>query len=211
MSRWSTALCALLLLAGSSTTLIAQTSVGIGVVAGYYRPLGHFDPTPILSTGLPKEPANLQGTALGFDGQISIGRHWGIEGSASTTGSYLPGCICPGGGGPRNGTDARVNVAVLEGQYDLSLAPSRYRLWLSAGPALVQHAGDAYAPFDSPHSWAAAFGLDLGIGLIGPLQLHANATTVIYSFDVNPDSRQSLERGRQTDALISVGLRWRQP
>jgi len=201
----------LVALAGSAAILTAQTSIGSGVITGYYQPLGRFEPAPILSTGLPKVPTDLRGHATGLDGQVSIGGHWGIEAFASTTPSHLIGCICPGGGGPRDGINARVNVAVLEGQYDILPAPSQYRLWVSAGPALVQHAGDAYTPYDSPRSWAAAFGLDLAVDLAGPFQLHANATTMTYTFDVMPDSPQSLERGRQLDALFSVGLRLHYP
>ena len=195
----------------TATPVYAQISGNIGPLAGYYRPYGHFEPASVYSTSLPRQPRDLRGAAVGLIGQLSFGRRLGVEAQVAVANSTLPAVITPGGAsGP---TAARVSVATLQAQYDISPAPEKVRLWVSAGPGLVQYGGDAYRCCGSPRSVGVALGAGVSLPVASMLQVTAGATALRYSVDVAmPRALQgnpgSLERGTQTDAIIHVGLRW---
>jgi hypothetical protein len=194
-----------------SLPLPAQTTASAGLIVGYYRPFGHFDPASEYSTDLPGRPSDLRGPTWGGVGHLSIGRRFGVEAQVSVAQSAVPMVDTPDG--PRGPTNASVDIVSLEAQYDVSPAPERHRLWLSAGPVLVRHAGDAYAPYGNPRSIGAAGGVGLTVPLRSRLQFAADLTTLWYTFNVpmppalrlNPGP---LEHGAQRDALLHVGLRW---
>jgi hypothetical protein len=191
--------------------LTAQTSGAIGLFAGYYRPFGHFDPASIYSTALPTEPSDLRGPAWGGLGQLVIHRRFGLEAELAVARSVLPEVITPAG--PRGPTNAEVDIAALEGQYDVSPKPERYRVWLGAGPAMIRHGGDAYAPYGSPVSVGGAASAAVVVPLRSELQLAFDLTTLWYVFDLAMPSQfqsnpGSLEHGAQRDALLRVGVRW---
>lgn len=180
----------------------AQVAIDVGPFAGYYRPFGHFAPEAILSTDMPNRPSDLSGRAWGADAHMTLSHRIGVEALGATATSTLPSCLCPNGRTAE--THARVNFAVVEGQYDLSLAPARYQLWLGAGPAVVQHAGTGYARYGSPVSMGGGFSLRFAAPITPHLQLAASAMGMGYKFNLDFPP----EHGQQLDALASVGLRW---
>lgn len=196
---------------GFAAPLCAQMTVGVGPLLGYYRPHGHFDPASIYSTALPREPSDLRGRAWGGAAHISFGQRLGTEGRVSITNSTIPGMFTPAG--PVGPTAAQVLVATVQGQYDISLFPERYHLWLSAGPGFIRHGGDAYGQYGSPVSVGSALGVDLTVSIPVGLEIAAGATAVRYTFDLamppalrgNPGS---LQHGDRMDRLIHLGIRW---
>jgi hypothetical protein len=199
---------------GLAAPSYAQTTIDVGPLFGYYEPLGHFDPASVYSTSLPSTPRELRGFAWGGAAHVSFGRRLGAEGRVSVANSTLPVVITPGG--PREPIRAQEVVWTLQGQYDLSPAPEKYRVWLSAGPGLVRHGGDAYARYGSPVSVGGALGLGVAVPVASRVRIVADVTTLLYSLDVamppewqaNPGS---LQHGSQRDALIQLGARWRLP
>jgi hypothetical protein len=192
-------------LAMSLTTITraagAQTSVAFQPVVSYYRPLGYFRATDVLSTALPEQPGELRGVAWGGDVQLRFGGRLGLEASAQTTTHTLPSCTCPEG--PTGASPVHVTIAAVTAQSDLSLRPERYHLWAGVGPAVIRHSGRGYEP-DSPTSLGGAFGLQLGIPLAAHWQLVAGGTGIGYWFDFAFPA----EHGPQMDALLSIGARW---
>ena len=191
--------------------LCAQVTGSIGPLVGYYRPFGHFEPASVYSTSLPRQPRDLRASAVGLSGQLSFGRRLGVEAQLTAANSTLPAMNSPAGTvGP---TAARVTVATLQAQYDISPVPEKLRLWVGAGPGLVQYGGDAYRCCGSPRSVGAALGAGMSLPLSAMLQVTAGATALRYSVDIGmpPALRAnpgSLERGTQTDAILHLGMRW---
>lgn len=189
----------------------AQVTADVGPMVGYYQPYGHFDPASVYSTSLPQRPSDLRGVAWGLTGHVSFGRRLGLEGQFATASSTLPAVITPGGSS--GSTSARVTVTTVLGQYDISPAPERVRLWLSAGPGFVQHGGSAYRFYGAPRSLGVAMGGGVALPIASALQVTAGATAVRYSLDVrmpaalraNPGS---LQHGMQSDVVMHIGLRW---
>jgi hypothetical protein len=180
----------------------AQVAVDVGPLIGYYRPFGRFAPASIMSTDMPTQPSDLSGRLWGAEAHVTMHGRFGVDALGATATSTLPSCLCPEG--PTGETHARVNLAVVEGQYDLSLAPDRYHLWLGAGPSIVQHAGTGYARYGSPTSVAGGLSLHFAAPLGSHVQLAASAMGLRYSFNLDFPP----EHGPQLDGLASVGLRW---
>ncbi len=194
--------------------LRAQTTVNVGPSFGYYRPFGHFDPASVYSTSLPTTPSDLRGFAWGGAAQITFGQRLGAEAKVSVANSTIHGGNTPAG--PRGPTSAHVVAVTLQAQYEVSPTPETYRVWLSAGPGLIRHGGDAYAPYGSPTSVSGALGVGISLPIGFHLQIAADATTLLYSFDVKmPPELQgnpgSLQHGTQADALVHVDVRWGLP
>lgn len=202
---------ALPLVAGLAAPALAQVRGEIGPLVGFYRPFGHFDPTSVYSTSLPTDPSQLRGVAWGAEGQLSTGGRFGLAGQFAVASSTLPPVITPAG--PSKATNARVTIATLQARYDVSPVRERVSVWLSAGPALVQHGGYAYRTYGSPRSVGAAAGVGIAVPIASMLRVFAGATALRYSFDVpmpaelrsNPGS---LQHGPQTDAVVNLGVRW---
>jgi hypothetical protein len=200
----------LAILLGISAPMRAQRAA-IGLCGGYYRPFGHFDAASVYSTSLPVEPSDLRGFAGGGAGQLSLGRRFGLEAQIAVVHSTVPAVTTPGG--IRGPTKASVDFVTLEGAYDISPTPERYRLWLNAGPTFVRHGGDAYSQYGSPTSVGGAAGVGLILPIGRQLNLATNLTTLWYVFDLAmpPELRLNpgpLQHGAQRDAVLQVGLRW---
>lgn len=202
---------ALMLVAGIAAPAMGQVTGSIGPLVGYYRPFGHFDPASVYSTSLPQEPSDLSGVAWGAEGQLSFGGRLGLEGQLASASSTIPEVITPGG--PSGPTNARVTIATLQARYDASPSREKAGVWLSAGPALIEHGGDAYRRYGSPRSVGVAAGIGIAVPITSTLRVVAGVTALRYSFDVpmpaelryNPGS---MEHGTQTDAIFHLGLRW---
>lgn len=210
LCRWWT-LCALASAVGFSTPVRAQTTIDVGPLVGYYRPLGHFESSSVYSTSLPNTPSELSAVTRGAVAHVSFGRRLGVEAQLSVAHSTIGIANTPAGPGQR--TDALEVAVTLQGQYDVSPTPEKYRLWLSAGPGFIQHGGEAYAKFGSPLFVGGALGLGIAIPIGYHLQIAAGATTLFYGFNVKTPQTMggdpvSLQRGSQSDALIHLGVRW---
>ena len=201
----------LTILFGVPVPMRAQVTASVGPIVGYYRPFGHFDPASVYTTDLPSEPRDLRGFMAGGAAHLSLGRRFGLETHVTIAHSSIPAVITPGG--PRGPTKANVDIATLEGEYDVSPTRQRYRVWLKAGPALERHGGDAYARYGSPTSVGGAAGAGLTVPLGRRFHFAADVTTLWYVFDLAmPPELQlnpgRLQHGAQRDALMQVGLRW---
>jgi hypothetical protein len=191
--------------------LHAQISGGVGAFVGYYRPFGRFEPASVYRSDLPTRPSDLSGVAWGVVGQLHIDPRFGFETELAVARSTLPELVTPGG--PRARAGAEVQIATLKARYRVSSRPARYHVWLSTGPALIRHGGDAYSGYGSPVSLGGALGVALVARLTPTLHFSADVTTLWYTFDLpmppelsrNPGS---LQHGAQRDALLHLGLRW---
>lgn len=195
----------------ASFPLRAQVTGDLSVFVGYYRPFGQFDPASVYSTSLPESPDALRAAAWGGAGHIAFHGRFGVLAQFAATRSRVPQVITPGG--PRGPTDARVLIATVQGQYDVSPSPRTYHLWLNAGPGVVHHGGQAYAAYGSPTSFAGALGATLAVPVVAHLQFTADAMVLFYRIDIPMPSNLrlnpgSLERGTQQDALLHTGLAW---
>jgi hypothetical protein len=206
---WTSAIAACLLAAAAPAR--AQTSVELGPVFGYYRPLGRFEPASVYSTSLPGDPSELAGVSWGGAAQVRFGGRLGAEVQVSVANSIIPGGNTPAG--PGKGVRAAVAAALAQGQYDVSPMPARFHVWLGAGPALVRHGGSAYAPYGSPVSAAGAASVGVSARVASRAEVALGVTTLLYPFDLAmPAALQrnpgSLEHGFQTDAMVHLGVRW---
>jgi hypothetical protein len=183
----------------------------IGPVVGYYRPFGNFEMPSVYSTSLPNAPGELRAVTRGGMIHASFGRRFGVEGQLAIAHSTIG--VEGTSAGPGERTDALEVVATLLGQFDVSPTPERYRVWLSAGPGFIQHGGSAYAKFGSPKSFGSALGVGIAVPIRYRLQIAAGATALRYHIDVTTPQTMggdpaTLQRGRQTDALFHLGVRW---
>lgn len=189
------------LLTVSPCMLQAQT-IELGPSIGYYRPLGQFDAVPIMASNLPATPSQLAGVAWGADARLTVRQRWAVAAAFSTIPSTLPVFVNPGFGGATQ-THERVTVTTVEPQYRIA-GTRASELSLGVGAAMIQHGGEGYGYFGSPRSWGGVAGLELEHRLTKSLRFDASARGLVYSLSVN-----SFEHGRQFDALMTVGLRWR--
>ncbi|MGH7615967.1 MAG: hypothetical protein ACREPM_01930 [Gemmatimonadaceae bacterium] len=199
----------LALLVGIAAPACAQRAVEVGPFAGYYRPLGHFDPTSVWSTALPNTPQDLSGLMLGIDGRAWVTGRLGLE----LQGALRSGSVGPypnPGFGTKNTTS--YDVQMLTAQVLLRSSANGHRFWVGAGPGVVRHTGNAYSPYGSPTDLAGAGSLGAEADLGRHLALSAGASALVYNFDLrNPPILVSgrMEHGRMTDAAVRVGLMWR--
>jgi hypothetical protein len=204
-------LIALALVSAVPAWLSAQSSFDLGPTLGYYLPTGRFEPASVYVTSLPRRPADLRGPAVGGQAHLWLNRRVGIEIRAAVASSTIRGVATPGG--MSSPTRARVFTAEALGLWNLLPLSERSRFWLSAGPGLVRHGGDAYADFGSPVDAAGVMGVGAAIRLVGRLRATGEASVLLYSFDLAmpPDLRLnpgSLQRGFQRDAQLQIGLGW---
>jgi hypothetical protein len=193
-----------------TTPLSAQISFDVGPLVAYYRPIGNFDPASVYTTDLPNKPSDLSAMALGSAAHVWFGQRWGAGAQVAVANSSVPEMATPNG--PRGPTAAQEMTASVQAQYDISPNPEKFRVWVSAGPGVIRHAGKAYERYGSPVDVAGVVGIDITVPIASRLRFAAGVTTLLYPFDVpmpanlslNPGS---LEHGFQTDALLHVGLR----
>jgi hypothetical protein len=195
------------LAAGVAPTSSAQMSVDVGVVAGYYRPVGHFRPASVFLTSLPTTPSDLSAPMFGAEATLHFTTRFGLQAQGNVTSSSVGVVATPEGS--RGPTSATIMVGSAQVLYDV-LPDRAHRLWISAGPGVVRHGGDAYSSFGSPTQLAAAVGIGSTVTLFRHLQATAGLSALFYSFDLPAlglDPR-SLEGGPQQDLLVHVGIAW---
>ena len=201
---------ALLLLAAGSP-VVAQTAIEAGPVFGYYRPTGTFKPAPVYSIALPRSPQDLSGVAWGGQARIWLGPRIGAEIQVTTAASTKGVVNTPAG--PMGPISARVTTGTAQLLYDFLPTSAGSRAWLSAGPGVVRHGGEAYAGVGSQTDLAGAAGLGGSISISRAVRAAAGVTALFYSYDVAmpADLRaagESLQKGFQSDVLVSVGVTW---
>ena len=188
----------------------AQVTVDVGPLVGYYRPTGTFDPG-LRSTALPNVPSDLSGLALGAEASVQFGPRFAARLQAAEAASTIYAGPTPDGI-EHSPTSARVSIATAEAVIDVVAAPQR-RVWISAGPALVRHGGDAYAPYGSPTQFAAALGVGSTVTFARRLRATLGLSALRYELNIplppylslNPGS---MERGTMTDLLVRAALTW---
>ncbi len=189
----------------------AQVRIDVAPVIGYYHPLGTFDQASVYSTTLPTSPQDLSGFAWGGAVHLWSGGHFGAEIQVVDASSTIASVITPGGPSPP--TSAHVLMATAQALYVASRTPEGPRVWFGAGPGVVHHGGDAYAPYDSPTEIAATLSLGSAVAIWSHLDATFGVDMLFYAFDLPlpPPLEQnpgSLEHGSQADALLHFGLSW---
>jgi hypothetical protein len=188
----------------------AQVTVEVGPLLGYYRPTGTFDPG-IRSTALPNAPSDLSGVALGAEASVQFGPRFAARLQAAEAASTIYAGPTPDGIEHRP-TSARVSMATAEAVVDVVAAPQGV-VWVSAGPALVRHGGDAYAPYGSPTQFAVALGVGSTVIVARRLRATLGLSALRYELNIplprnlslNPGS---MERGTMTDLLLRAAVTW---
>jgi len=216
--------CCSLALVVSSITLArsgaAQMKVEVGAMLGYYSPMGSFDPASVRSTALPNDPNALSGAAIGGQLRLWMTPRIGVQLAATTTSSSFGTGASPEAPNrpPVGGTlpideitsvSARVSAATAQLLYQVLGADHGTRVWLSAGGAVVRHAGEAYAPYGNPVNYGGVVGLGSTFRIKGPLSAELGLTTMIYRMNLRGSSEtdpEVRERGTQADALFHTGV-----
>lgn len=190
--------------------LHAQTSIEVGPLVGYYRPVGHFRPPSSFTLGsLPYTPSDMRGTAWGANARLWLGHRFGVEASGMIASSRV-------GFSPIDyfySRQARVFAVAVEVLYNFSPAGAKYRAWLGAGPGLVRHFGDAYAPVGSFVDVAGVVGAGGSIRLLPHLAAVGRVGMALYNYDIpmsdfEPTGTGELQSGFQEDLLFRFGVDW---
>ena len=197
----------LLLLLLPAAPAAGQARLELGALAGAYAPLGSFDDGAYSTTGLPQDPADLAGLALGAAGRGWFGPRFGVQLAGMLAPSRVGGGAAPGG--PQPGRAARVFSASAQLLVRLSPSAAPARVWLGAGPGLVRHGGEAYAPYGHPTRMAAVVSVGAALPVARRLDLQAGLTTLAYRFSLRDRNGTQLEHGGQIDALLQGGVSWR--
>lgn len=142
---------------------------------------------------------------------VWFGGHFGAEIQVAHASSTIPSVITPGG--PTPPTSAHVLLATAQARYVVSCSPEGPRVWLGAGPGIVRHGGDAYAPYDSPTHLAATVSLGSRVAVTSHLHATVGVDRLFYTFDLPlpPPLQENpgrLGHGFRSDALLHVGLSW---
>lgn len=201
---------ALLLLLGGSP-VFAQTSIELGPLGGYYRPTGSFEPATVYSVRMPGEPKDLSGMAWGGEARVWFGGPFGAGIQVVSVGSERGSVITPVG--PTGPIPARVTTGIVQLLFDVLDRADGVRVWLSAGPGLVRHGGEAYDAVGSQADVAAAGGVGGSCPIAGSLRATAGLTALLYSYNVAMPAAlrlngESLQKGSRRDALFHVGVNW---
>jgi hypothetical protein len=180
---------------------------------GYYLPLGSFAPASVYYTSLPNKPSELSGLALGVEARVSITRRLSVQLQAAVANSTIGPTSTPeGSSGP---FQAQVAIVTAEAVYDVAPRAENVHFWISGGPALIRHGGEAYsnANAGAPITFGGALGARLKLPLASHLSLAAGVETILYQLNIKlpPESSLNpgkLESGSQADLLLHVGLVW---
>jgi hypothetical protein len=189
----------------------AQVSVEVGPLLGYYRPLGSFEDASVYSTALPRTPQDLSGHAWGGEARVWFGKRVGTELHTSVARSTIPQVNTPAG--PRGPTPAQVTTLTVQALLTVTGAPARDQIWISAGMGAIRHGGSAYDRYSAPTDLGPIVGAGARFGLTRQLHATVGFSTLVYMFDLPmpPELRLnpgSLERGRQVDLLVHLGVGW---
>jgi hypothetical protein len=184
----------------------AQIRLDVGPLVAYYAPLGTFQPEQVHSTALPGRPSDLSGIALGGHVTVWPAQRFGVQlQAASASSKAFGGGYTPGGYFPSQ--SAEVVTASVEVLFNLVSPRQKDRLWVGAGPGLVEHGGAAYAGVSAPTQLAtvAEFGSAISVGR--NLDLNLGVTTFFYNITVSAFGN-TLEHGSQVDPLFRAGFSW---
>lgn len=199
--------------------LCAQMTFEIAPFIGYFRPTANFSKAQETATWLPQTPRDLSGVVVGIDArlwfhnEVALQLQAGVAYSTThfevltlgSTGSQPPL-------DPNRSLGAQVQFATVQVITNMAPTSASYRVWASAGPAVVHRGGDAYSLDTSIRS---SFDPGAALGLGGDIQIghrmHATVAvnSLMYWVHVdNVDDHHSIERGFQNDLLLHAGLAW---
>ena len=191
----------------------AQSSFELTPLFAYYQPIGNFGPrTREYFSTLPTNASDLSGAAWGAEARVWIDRRLGAQLQAAVANGIdiLKNAIFTPGGTVEGPTQAQVLVATAQALYDLAPSAADYRFLVSAGPSMVRHGGNAYAPWGSPVNVGGALGIAVDLPVGPRLRLTLGAESLLYSLHINDSqTKNSVEDGVQDDLLLHVGLVWR--
>jgi hypothetical protein len=185
--------------------------VEFGPVLAAYDPLGGFSQLAgrLWYVGtLPASPSDLGALAWGAEGRMWVSPRLGLQLRALlASGRWHTELNSPAGSSVAENS-ARVMTATAEVLY--RPLPEGFPVWLSAGPGMVCHWGQAYAdagvaPVFSP---AGTVGLGFDLQVLRRLTATLGASALFYPFDAR-DKLGSLGHGFQTDLDAHVALLWR--
>lgn len=198
--------------------LRAQTVFELAPFGGYYRPTEGFTNVQETATWLPRTPEDLSGFMAGLDARWWFHNQVGLQAEAgvaySTMHSYEIS-FAPGGAQENipESLGAQVQIASVQVMGNMAPANANYRVWASAGPAVIHRGGDAYnldPTFTKSYDVGAAFGLGGDIPLGHRLHVTVGVQSLLYWDHVdNPEDHHSIERGFQDDLTLHTGLAWR--
>jgi hypothetical protein len=212
----------MLVTALSVAPLSAQVTVEVAPFAGYYLPTANFSKTQETATWLPQSPRDLSGAAGGVEARVWFHNALGVQlqlGVANSSIHYQDLFFGVGGTqpepNPNHSLGAQVQMASAQFIWSAIAAGESHVLWLSAGPAVVHRAGDAYSSdpeFTESYDVGAALGWGCDIPIGRHLHAIAGLNSLLYSVHVdNFVEHHSLERGLMVDMLVHAGLAWRIP
>jgi hypothetical protein len=199
-------------------TLAAQTSFEIAPFVAYYRPTLGLAKVQETATWLPQSPQDLTGAAYGVDArwwfhnQVGLQLQAGVAFSNIRIEQTFP--LSSGSQPPTQSPTLGAQVQIASVQVMSNMAPTNasYRVWASAGPAVIHRGGESYN-FDPTITKSFDPGLALGLGGDIPVARRMRATigvnSLMYWVHVdNPEDHHSIERGFQNDLLFHAGISW---
>lgn len=202
--------------------LSAQVTVELAPFAGYYLPTANFSKTQETATWLPQSPRDLSGAAGGVEARLWFHNTLGLQLQLAVANSSIHyQDVFFGVGGtqpeqnPNHSLGAQVQMASAQFMWSPIPGGTSHLLWVSAGPAVVHRAGDAYRSdptFTESYDVGAAIGFGCDIPIVMHLHAIAGFNSFLYSVHVdNPQDQHSLERGFMTDMLVHAGFALRVP
>jgi hypothetical protein len=205
-------------LACSAHALAAQTTFEIGPFVAYYRPTANFAKVQETATWLPQQPRDLSGAAYGIDARWWFHNEVGLQALAGVAYSNIRiEQSLPSGSGSQSFTQsptlgAQVQIASIAVMSNMAPTNANYRVWASAGPAVVHRGGESYS-FGPTFTTSYDIGAALGLGGDIPIRHRLHATVALNSLMYwvhvdHTDDHHSIERGFQNDLLFHAGLAW---
>jgi hypothetical protein len=199
-------------------TLVAQTTFELIPSVGYYLPTANFSKVQETAEWLPSSPRDLRGLAIDVDARWWFHNSVGVQlqaGVAYSTMHFQQDCGLVGGEVCNPTTiSLGMQVQTFSAQIMSNMAPTNaaYRVWASAGPAVIHRGGDAYN-LDTSIKSSFDPGAALGLGGDVPIGHRMHATVALNSFMYwvhvdNVDDHHSIERGFQNDLLLHAGVSW---
>jgi hypothetical protein len=198
--------------------LAAQTTFEIAPFVAYYRPTLGLAKVQETATWLPQNPQDLTGAAYGIDARWWFHNEVGLQVQAGVAYSNIRiEQTFPSSSGSPQFTQsptlgAQVQIASVQVMSNMAPTNASYRVWASAGPAVIHRGGESYN-FDPTITKSFDPGLALGLGGDIPIARRMRATigvnSLMYWVHVDdPDDHHSMERGFQNDLLFHAGLSW---
>lgn len=195
------------LLAASGASAAAQATVEAGPVVAYYWAL----PTSDVADG-PNAPGTFSAPAFGGEMTVWTRGRWGMQVQGAVAWSRRTEVNNPGGW--QGALPGQIIVGSVQALYDLD-GEHPHALWISGGPGIVHHSGEAFTGSGSPTEAAIA----LGVGSTRPLdatwKVSFGASTLLYQYTgmLGPIGGPWSATGRlahrfRSDVLFHVSLTW---